>query len=360
MNEADRQSGHSPVSGFLITAAAFVIVVAGMKLASSILVLFLLSLFIAIICSPPLFWLQRKGVPRGLAVIIVVAVVLAFGVILGTVIGSSLNDFTRDWPEYQERLREKTSSLLDRLEGTGMELSHHQMLEAFDPGSAMKFVTGMLTGLGGVLANGFLILFMVVFMLLEASSFPEKFRALAGKSRLSLDFFETTAQKIKTYMALKTVISLSTGIIVALWLVLLRVDYPLLWGLLAFLFNFVPNIGSIIAAVPAVLMALLQLGPGTAALVAIGYIVVNVVMGNVIEPRVMGRGLGLSTLVVFLSLVFWGWVLGPVGMLLSAPLTMIVKIALDSYEETRSIGILLGSESSIRHTLATKTDNTGK
>jgi predicted PurR-regulated permease PerM len=117
-----------------------------------------------------------------------------------------------------------------------------------------------------------------------------------------------------------------------------------LWGLVAFLFNFVPNIGSIIAAVPALLLALVQLGPGPALAAGAGYLVVNIVMGNVVEPRFMGRGVGLSTLVVFLSLVFWGWVLGPVGMLLSVPLTMVVKLALEANPETRWIAVLIGPD----------------
>ena len=115
----------------------------------------------------------------------------------------------------------------------------------------------------------------------------------------------------------------------------------MLWSVTAFLFNFIPNIGSIIAAVPAVLLAFVQLGPTTAGLAAIGYVVTNMVMGNVIEPRFMGRGLGLSTLVVFLSLIFWGWLLGTVGMLLSVPLTMIVKLALESSDDSRWLALLL-------------------
>ena len=126
-------------------------------------------------------------------------------------------------------------------------------------------------------------------------------------------------------------------------LALIGVDYPVLWGALAFLLNFIPNIGSIIAAVPPVLLALIQLGVAQAALVAGGFLVINMAIGNFLEPRYMGQGLGLSTLVVFLSLVFWGWVLGPVGMLLSVPLTIAVKIALEVRPDTRWMAIMLGS-----------------
>jgi AI-2 transport protein TqsA len=130
---------------------------------------------------------------------------------------------------------------------------------------------------------------------------------------------------------------------VTVFLFIMRIDYPLLWGLLVFLLNYVPNIGSIIAALPAILQALIQFGPGRALGVATGYLVINMLIGNFIEPRFMGKGLGLSTLVVFLSLIFWGWVLGPVGMLLSVVLTVTVKIGLESREDTRWMAILLGS-----------------
>ena len=145
-------------------------------------------------------------------------------------------------------------------------------------------------------------------------------------------------------MAIKTLISLATGVIVTLMLLIIGVDYPLLWGLLAFVLNFVPNIGSIIAAVPAVLLAVIQLGVIYALITAMAYFILNLFMGNVIEPRFMGRELGLSTLVVFLSLLFWGWLLGPVGMLLSVPLTITARIALDSRDDTRWIAILLGPD----------------
>jgi predicted PurR-regulated permease PerM len=120
------------------------------------------------------------------------------------------------------------------------------------------------------------------------------------------------------------------------------VDFPVLWGVLAFFLNYVPNIGSIVAAIPPTLLALLGLGGGASFAILTGYVVINNVLGNIVEPRVMGQGLGLSPFAVLLSLVFWGWVLGPIGMLLSIPLTMAVKIAMESGDQTRWIAVLLG------------------
>ena len=224
----------------------------------------------------------------------------------------------------------------------GIDTSTMALKEMLNPGSAMKIFGAALNSLSKVLTNGFLILMTVIFMLLEASSIPAKLRRMFGDPEHSLAGFDTFVNNVKQYMAIKTAVSLATGVLVAVWLTILGVDYPILWGVLAFFLNYVPNIGSIIAAIPAVLLAIIQVGPLKAALAAVGYVVVNLVMGNGVEPRFMGKGLGLSTLVVFLSLIFWGWVLGPVGMLLSVPLTITAKIALDSREDTRWLSVLLG------------------
>jgi predicted PurR-regulated permease PerM len=151
---------------------------------------------------------------------------------------------------------------------------------------------------------------------------------------------------MKRYVVIQTGVSLVTGILIGSWLAILGVDFPVLWGLMAFLLNFIPNLGSIIAAIPAILLTLVQLGMGHAALAAAGYVVISFMIGNVVQPRLMGRGLGLSTLVVFLSLLFWGSLLGLVGMVLSVPITMAFKIAFESNESTRWIAVLLGPEPS--------------
>jgi predicted PurR-regulated permease PerM len=326
----------------IILAASFVIVVAGMKVSAPILVPFLLSVFIAVIVAPPFFWLKGKKVPDMLAVLLVVFAVVALGLFIAAMVGSSVDDFQRQLPFYQERLSQETVGLINWAKSHGIEVPRQRFLEAFNPGVAMKMAAGMLSGLGGVLTNAFLILLTVVFILLEASSFPAKLKASASDPDATMQGFGKFLGTVQKYMAIKTWVSLATGGAIAIWLSIIGVDYPLLWGLLAFLFNYVPNIGSIIAAVPAVLLGFVQLGGGHAALTAMGFLLANVVMGNVVEPRVMGKGLGLSTLVVFLSLVFWGWVLGLVGMLLAVPLTMTVKIALESSRDTRHIAVLLG------------------
>ncbi|MCP4127843.1 MAG: AI-2E family transporter [Gammaproteobacteria bacterium] len=331
-------------SRILLTMAAFVVVVAGVREARELLVPFLLSAFIAIIAAPPLFYLQRKKIPAGLALVLVIGAVIVAAVLFGALVGNSIDDFSSQLPIYQERLNGQTQALLAWLADMGISISQQTASKLMDPAKAMRMAAVGLSSLGGLLTNTFLILLTVIFILLEASSFPSKLGSVLQNPDTGMPRFHSFLDNINHYMAIKSATSALTGILVFLWLWTIGVDYPVLWGTLAFLLNFVPNIGSIIASVPALLLALIQLGIGGALWSLLGYVVINVVVGNLIEPRFMGRGLGISTLVVFISLVFWGWILGPVGMFLSVPLTMMIKISLDSSDETRWIAILLGSE----------------
>jgi predicted PurR-regulated permease PerM len=205
----------------------------------------------------------------------------------------------------------------------------------------------MLSGLGSVMANLFLIIITVIFMLFESSSIPKKLHFALDDPQMRLNQIERFLTSVNNYLAIKTLVSIATGIVVSIMLWAFGLDSFLLWGVLAFLLNYIPNIGSIIAAVPAMLLAALQIGIPEAGFIGLGYIIINMVMGNIVEPRYLGKGLGLSTLVIFLSLIFWGWLLGSVGMLLSVPLTMIIKIGLETSKEGRWFAILLSGEDDI-------------
>lgn len=333
----------SSVARFLICSAAFVIIVSGMKAAESLLIPFLLSIFIAVLCSPPLSWMHKKKVPYSVAIILIAAIVVAFGLIIGAVVSSSIHSFSQDLPIYQHKLQIQVVSVQEWLNGYGVDISSDLLREIFNPSIAMGFVGNALVSFGNVMTNAFMILLTVIFILAEESVFYSKLKMASSNSSNSLVAIERFTNSINRYMAIKSLLSIVTGLLITIWLIILDVDYPVLWGILAFLLNFVPTLGSMLAAIPAVLLALVQLGVGDAATVVIGYVVVNVVIGNIVEPRFMGKGLDLSALVVFLSLVFWGWVLGPVGMLLSVPLTMTIKIALESAGSTKGLSVMLGA-----------------
>ena len=342
----------APKTNAVVVAASVVIVIYGMQLAKALLIPFLLAAFIALITVRPMLWMQRKGVPAVLAALSIVLVVMLILTVVGTVVGRSIADFTAALPSYQERLDRIVSDVLTFMaENLNGDDSIQGIGDLINPGRVMGFVTVFLNAMRGVLTSVFLIFFTVVFILLEASQLKVKIEAAFGSSEVKLDGPRAFLINLGRYLGIKTLVSFATGFLAWLLTWSVGLDFPLLWGMLAFLLNYVPTIGSIIAAVPAILLALIQLGPGEALVVMIGFATINVSFGNLIEPRLMGYGVGISPLVVFVGLIFWYWVFGPVGMLLSVPLTMVVKLLLESDEETRWIAILLGSERDAKHTL---------
>jgi len=331
-------------SQFLIILATFTIVVAGMKAAESLIVPFLLAAFITIVTSPPFLWMQKKGIPKALAMLIIIFSFLIFLFLIAVLIGTSVNDFTSSLPLYEAKLKSQTDALVSWLINNEFLKPDFKLSKALNPSAILQFFGNAFNQFSGLLADGFLILFTVIFMLLEISSLPKKLNKILKNPDESISRVNSVYQKINKYIAIKTWVSLGTGLLVFIFLLILGVDYPLLWAVLAFALNYIPTIGSIIAMIPTVLLTIVQLGIIEALIVIVGYVVINTIMGNILEPKFMGRGLELSTLVVFLSLVFWGWILGPIGMLLSIPLTITVKFALESSEETRWLAVMLGPE----------------
>ena len=315
----------------MLMLASLVIILSGIKAASQIVIPFLLALFLSIVLYPVVRFMARFRIPNVISVILIaLAIVIGF-LATASVVGSSLNDFTRTLPQYRGLIGEHLRDLQFYAAQLNIQISSEELMQYFDPALLVSFLTTMLSSFSGVMTNIFLLLMTVVFMLLEVQSLPHK--------------LNKSINSISRYLAIKTVISIITGMIIWGFLSWIGVKYAMLWGVLGFMLNYIPNIGSFIAAVPPILQALLFNGFADGLAVLGCYIAVNLMIGNIIEPRIMGRGLGLSTLVVFLSLIFWGWLLGPVGMLLSVPLTIIVKIALEQTSGGQSIAFLLSDVS---------------
>ncbi len=342
--EKKTYTGPSHIQQVLFNLAAFVIVIAGMRASSDILIPFLLAIFISVIAHPLVVKLRVYGIPTVGAILTVIFAIIAMGIGITSLLGTSLNDFSDNLPQYNAMINRSATNFFQFFEELGLQISGSAIIERFDPGAAMSLTSSILSALGGVLSNGLLILLMVIFMLLEASIFKYKVRNVFGTKNDGASQVDSFSNTVNRYMLIKTCSSLATGIIASIWLMVLGVDYPLLWGFLTFLFNYVPTIGSIIAAVPPSLLALIQFGVISSLASAGGYFVINIMIGSIIEPRILGKGLGLSTLVVFLSLIFWGWVLGPVGMVLSVPLTMTIKIALSNSESSKWISKLMDGQ----------------
>jgi AI-2 transport protein TqsA len=329
---------------WLVGLASVIVIISGLKAAEAITIPIMLALFVAIISTPFLRMMTARGVPSGLAVLIVLFVLIVFGGLLAMVVSSSIDNFIAQLPIYQIRLQATLTELQPILESLGLPVTREMLMEHVNPSNVMGTVGTALSAVGSLLTNVFLVVFIVIFLLMEEATFPRKIRAAMPNANFTLDAATGFIGKVNKYLLIKTIISFITGVLVTFWLMFLGVDFPILWGLVAMLMNFIPNVGSLIAAVPAVLLALVQLGLGDAVWVVMGYVVINIAMGSIIEPKYMGKGLGLSPLVVFLSLLIWGWLFGPVGMFLSIPLTMIVKIGLEQYHSTRWIAIMLSND----------------
>ncbi len=337
-------NGFSPIARAVIVAAAIAVTVVVLQSAASIVAPVLLAAFIAVILTPPLRWLRRKRVPQWISLPLIVILLLEAGSILGLVFTGQLEGFRESLPGYRERLTLLRDQFGLWLEETGVEMAREAVKDIIDPNVAVDLVRVVLSNMRSTFGTGLLVLLSTVFMLLEAPGLQTKLRKafhLQEEAELRL---QRLFSSINHYMVIKSIASLATALCIWGWLWMLAIDYAALWAILAFLLNFIPFIGGLLMAVPALLLALVQADLQVTLIVALGYLIVNTVIGSILEPRIMGRGLGISTLVVFLSLLFWGWVLGTVGVFLSVPLTMVLLIALDSRPQTRPFAILLGPE----------------
>lgn len=329
-------------SRVVLYGAAVVVITAGLKAAGDFLVPLVFSIFVAVLVSPAVFWLESKRLPRVLAIAIVASLVVAAMMGVGIFVGRSLRGFSHELPRYQEGVLELANGGRALAEHFGLPIETIAWEDIVSPGAAVDVATLLVSELGAFLSNALLVVLSVVFLLLEATALPVKLRAAFGDRTGALDQARSIANEIKSYIVIKTYVSLATGVVVALAMWWLDIDFPLLWGFAAFFLNYVPNVGSVLAAIPPALLGLVDHGLGKLVWVSIVFLLVNVVIGNIIEPKMMGRRLGLSTFVVFFSLVFWGWLWGPAGMLLSVPLTMVVKIVLENTTHGHAIAVLMG------------------
>ncbi len=333
------------VNYLLLNVASFVVVIAGLKACTSVIVPFLLSAFFAVLFSPLLFWLRKKGLPDWFSIVILILLFIAIEMGLGALLGTSVAEFSKELPLYQKRLGAMYSAIAQFGKGLGFTDVELSVLKELDVSRIMALVATTLKGMGVLITNTFVIILTLVFMLLEAGGMVYKIEVLDRLGIRKTQELKLIVQGINSFFAIKTFTSFLTGLLIWLGLLIQGVDFPALWGVCAFALNFIPTIGSIIAAVPAVLLSLVKLGFTHSVITLIIYVVVNIAIGNILEPRLMGQGVGLSPLVIFVSMAFWGWVLGPVGMFLSVPITMSIKIAMGVNERTRWLAVLLGTNS---------------
>lgn len=338
------RTDQNPGAKFLFSMACVVVIVYGLKFAAPILLPSALALFLAVLSLPIMIWLRNRKVPTASAIIIPVLLNVAVVGLLILLASQSVSQLQRELPTYLNTLTQLQAAGIESIEArTDIVLEEYLTTDFINPGAVIGFARDFVGRIAQLLSMTFLVFLIMAFMLSEATVFPDKFSYLTGKGvSPEEDRLAKVVREVQTYLGIKTVISLATGLLLGGWAYVMGLDFPVLLGLIAFLLNYVPTVGSILAAVPAMLLSVILVGTvGHALMVTIGYVVVNTLFGNIIEPSLMGRRLGLSTLVVILSLLFWGWAWGPLGALLSVPLTVVVKIWLENTHDLRWVAILL-------------------
>ncbi|MDR3235076.1 MAG: AI-2E family transporter [Planctomycetaceae bacterium] len=362
---------------FLLASAALIVIFAGLKAAQDILAPFFLAVFFATVLLPPLRWLKNRGLSDITAILVLSGVVFLLGLGFVWIFSTSLTHFAAKIPVYQEKVTGGLAAAdnwindtLDRFDAVEKTIPHwgnpeeltavpqnNEAIEKADTEEKVKFslrnIVQVDTLVGYVqigvkellntAAVSSLVAVLVIFLLIEAAHLPNKVTEAFGGRDLSNEYFERIAADTWNYMKIKTGVNILTGAATGTGLWFLGVEYALLWGILMFFLNYIPNIGQIIASVPPVLLALMDQGTTSAVIVTLWLAAVNTAAGYGLEPRYLEAGLGISGLVVLLSLIFWGWLLGPAGMFLSAPLTMVVKIVLQNDPKTRWIAVMLGN-----------------
>lgn len=341
--------------------AALVIGVAGLKAAQSFFVPVFLAFFIATVSYPITGWLQRHKVPPAVAVLFTVLVDFAFlaaVVVLGVTI---VGDLQEKWDaEYYDLARAKileaNGAIAGKLDEWGVE-DAVEKLNAFTNenlaelrnikfGQIWSLGTGVVGRVLTFFATAGVVIVLTIFMLSEAQGFSRRFGAIRAARGPNFERLAGAMQDTQRYLGIKTIISLATGVLAGVLCWVAGIDFFLLWGILAFVMNFIPAVGSLIASVPPILLALIAKDGGTtnAIVVAGGYGLINMFLDNFVQPTLLGKRFGLSILVVVLCVLFWGWLWGLIGIVLAVPLTMILKVILDNSDEFRWVAVAIGQE----------------
>ncbi|WP_236842831.1 AI-2E family transporter [Campylobacter lanienae] len=327
----------------LVEVASFVIIISGLSLASSIVVPFLLAVFIAIIVYPILEMMSKIHINRFFAFIILIGICGSGLWFLGNVIAGAIVKFSTDLPLYKTKIDIFIDNLIIYAKDQADIDISNNLLSFINLDKLIITTSNLLLQTGSLVTQSFLVFLLLAFILFESQIFKQKVEYFAIKDPSALHIANTFISNLKRYLAIKTISSIATGVIVWGFLILFDVPHALLWAVLAFILNYIPTIGSIIAAIPAILVSLAVNDISATLWLTLIYLVVNISIGNFIEPRFLGKGLGISTLVVILSLLFWGFIFGIGGMFLAVPLTMSIKIALDANPRTKFISILLSN-----------------
>lgn len=326
----------------LVSLAALGIILSLVHFASDVVTPFLIGAVLAVAFQPLSSALDRRGVPPIVAAAITTAVVLAIVAIGGFMVYLAASNLATDIPLYGDRAAALRDELAAWMSRRGMLDAARSVREFSFGAPATDFASSVAMRATGFAQGLFFVLVVTAFIQLEATGYRKKLARVLGGVRKTR-WLSGALHEIQRYLIVKLAVSVANGVLLGVWCKVWGIDSPMLWGLLAFGLNFIPFLGSILAAIPPILLGLMEGGPGTAAGVASGYLAVNLIVDNILEPRILGRVMGLSPLILLLAMLVWGLVLGPIGAMLSVPLTMTLKLVLERDPELRKFALLMGS-----------------
>ena len=326
----------------LLPLALAIIVLYGMKYASSVLNPIFIAMFLTMGMSPALYWMRRRGVPPWLCVLIITVVTVVLVVLFVLVMLNAATQLNDKLPTYQDRLGSITSSLQTWLAKNGIETGGLTQ-SIFSAERILGTAKTLISSLAGAVGNVFWLVLIFIFMVAEAYAIPARMGEIHMDARFARSF-ANFGEVTRSFLFTKGWLSAIMGLFCTAIYYSFGVDFALVWGLFFFLLSFVPNIGFILSVVPPFFVTLLEFNLTRAIIVVACVLVANAIVDNLVSPRIMGKTVGLSTLTVFLSVFFWGWVLGGLGALMSVPLTLMVKLLFfDSFDGTRTISAIMGA-----------------
>src|ERR687897_1025005 len=324
----------------IVALAAIVVVLVGMRLGAPILNPILFAAVLALLFGPLYSWLRRRGLPTPLALVVMLVFVGAIFLGLFFTLGVSIGRFTERLGFYTSQLNVRLDDLDALIERLG--ISNFDLKEVVKPGALADALGVVLSGIAGFLSDLFLILAIMLFLLAEGGTMMDRLRASVPEDNPQVARLAVFGRNVVRQFGLRAIVNLVTGAGVTMLLLILGVDFPLLWGILTFFLSFVPYVGLVLAVTPAVVLALAEFGVDRALLVAAGVTVINVLAENVLSPMMMGRGLNISPTIVFLSFIVWAWLLGGPGAFLALPITLFVAVMFDTFPETRWLASRIG------------------
>jgi len=309
----------------LLSLAAIVVIVAGIKEIAPVLNIFLVALLLAVSISPILTWQIKKGWPKAVSLIVTIFIVLVVTAALSTMLGIAANNMASKAPEYEQRITELYKSGLDMLAGKGIGINEIKQLDLFSPDRLVSFATSFIENIFSTFGNVAFVLLLMIFILIEFADLTKKSKSGEFAVGSWQHRFSDISNDLRKYVSINAVMGLLAAVADVILMLIMGIDFAIIWGFLAFFFSFIPNIGFFLSVIPPALVALIEYGWVHCVILVVGFVVVNAIIDNIIKPKYFGQEFNMSILLVFLSLLFWGWVLGPIGAILGVPLTMSVK-----------------------------------